>query len=253
MDSDIGPIIQGWEFDPNDICARKIKGSDGTSKLQVRLDLGLLQMEEEGRPDGQRPFGKESLLDYYEAELIEYRSKHGLEEGFSLDREASVRLGQEGLQYYHRYVCLFRLEDYQGVERDTARNLRLFDFVNRYSQAEEDRVQLEEYRPNVIMMNTRAKGALSIARENYEKALNQIEEGIEKIRVFLKKSGRVEELESSDEIDFLQQWGEEVRRNRPLTLKQRLHLEMQEAIAQEEFERAAKIRDQVRRIEHKNR
>ena len=33
----------------------------------MRIDLGLLQMELDGRPDGQRPHGFESLLDYYEA------------------------------------------------------------------------------------------------------------------------------------------------------------------------------------------
>ena len=37
--------------------ARKIVGEDGKEKLQVRLDLGLLQMELNGRPDGERPHG----------------------------------------------------------------------------------------------------------------------------------------------------------------------------------------------------
>ena len=33
----------------------------------MRIDLGLIQMELAGRPDGQRPDGFESLLDCYEA------------------------------------------------------------------------------------------------------------------------------------------------------------------------------------------
>ena len=94
MNLDIGPIIEDWEFDPNDICARKIVGVDGRPKLQVRLDLGLLQMEMEGRPDGQRPFGRESLLEHYEGERDAYRTEHGTDAGFQLDHETCASLGQ---------------------------------------------------------------------------------------------------------------------------------------------------------------
>ena len=33
----------------------------------MRIDLGLIQMEIDGRPDGERPEGYESLLEFYEA------------------------------------------------------------------------------------------------------------------------------------------------------------------------------------------
>ena len=46
---------------------RIVPGDDGREKLQMRIDLGLLQMELDGRPDGQRPAGAESLLDHLEA------------------------------------------------------------------------------------------------------------------------------------------------------------------------------------------
>ncbi len=253
MSLDIGPIIEGWEFDPNDICARMITGADGRPKIQVRLDLGLLQMETEGRPDGQRPFQRESLLDHHEHELKTHRIAHESDAGFQLDHEACAQLGQEGLQYYHRYICLFRLEQYEGVERDTARNLHLFDFVHQYASDEDDRNHMEQYRPYVIMMNTRARGANSLNRKDYDEALRQVEEGIERIRAFLDETGQVEEIETSNEINFLRQWMEEVRKTRPLTLKQRLQQELQEAIAKEEFERAAELRDQVRRLEQNSR
>jgi tetratricopeptide (TPR) repeat protein len=206
----------------------------------------------EGRPDGQRPFGRESLLEHYQEERDTYRSENGSDTGFQLDHEACGLLGQEGLQYYHRYVCLFRLEAYEEVERDTARNLRLFDFVHQYAADEEDRTSMEQYRPYVIMMNTRAKGALHVNRKDYDAALRQIEAGVERIRSFLQETGQVEEIETSNEIGFLRQWEEEVRKSRPLTLKQRLQQQLQEAIAREEFERAAEIRDQVRKLEQHN-
>jgi hypothetical protein len=43
----------------------------GDECIQVRLDLGLLQMHVSGRPDGTRPMGFESLLEYYENLLDE--------------------------------------------------------------------------------------------------------------------------------------------------------------------------------------
>lgn len=249
MNFDIGPIVEGWEFDSNDICARMIVGADGKSKVQVRLDLGLLQMDTDGRPDGQRPFDRESLLDHCEHELMAHRISHGSDEGFQLDHETCAQLGQEGLQYYHRYICLFRLEQYEGVERDTTRNLRLFDFVHRYADDEEDRNHMEQYRPYVIMMNTRAKGAGSLNRKDYDATLRQIDDGIEQIRGLLGPTGQVEEIESNNEINFLKHWKEEVLKSRPLTLKQRLQKELEEAIASEEFERAAELRDRVRLLE----
>src|SRR5271155_1031351 len=66
---DIGPLMRGWDYESGTINDRKIHGNDGQPKLQMRLDLGLLQMEMTGRPDGVRPHGHESLLEYFEHQL----------------------------------------------------------------------------------------------------------------------------------------------------------------------------------------
>jgi hypothetical protein len=105
----------------------------GREKIQVRVELGILQMEVDGRPDGKRPYEMESLLDYYESRLRRHVSGHGTEEGFELDGEACEELRQEGLLYYHRYVLFFELGDYERTVRDTDRNARLFDFVWNYA------------------------------------------------------------------------------------------------------------------------
>src|SRR5262245_37546884 len=62
---DIGPLLKGWDYEPGTINVRKINGADGSPKLQMRLDLGLLQMELTGRPDGAKPHGHDSLLEYF--------------------------------------------------------------------------------------------------------------------------------------------------------------------------------------------
>src|SRR5438876_6384030 len=76
---DIVPLLKGWDYEPGTINVRKINGLDGRPKLQMRLDLGLLQMELSGRPDGAKPHGHDSLLDYYEEQLREHKKTNGSE------------------------------------------------------------------------------------------------------------------------------------------------------------------------------
>src|SRR5437773_1196014 len=70
---DILPMLKGWDYEPGTINVRKINGLDGRQKIQMRLDLGLLQMELNGRPDGATPHGYDSLLDYHEEQLREHK------------------------------------------------------------------------------------------------------------------------------------------------------------------------------------
>ncbi len=60
LSQDIEGILDGWEFEPDGLQVRIITGDDGTEKIQMRIDLGLIQMEMDGRPDGQRPGGSSS-------------------------------------------------------------------------------------------------------------------------------------------------------------------------------------------------
>jgi hypothetical protein len=66
MNRDLSAILNEWEYRPGHLSARIISGGDGEPRVQVRLDLGILQMGVEGRPDGLMPYGFLSLLDYYE-------------------------------------------------------------------------------------------------------------------------------------------------------------------------------------------
>lgn len=249
MDRDISLILSNWKFDPDDICARKIEGQDGREKLQIRLDLGLLQMEIEGRPDGLRPHDRDAELDFYQTKLETYEEEHGSDEGFQLDEEACAELWQESLHYYHRYICLLRLGDYAGVLRDTEHNLSIFDLVQSYGVDEETRLSFEQYRPYVIMVHTRARGEIRLEEDDYDGALKVVDEGIQRIRSFFDAFGDPELIESSEELQALTTWQEEILQERPLNLRQRLAKELQEAIAEENYELAASLRDRLSGLE----
>ena len=78
---DLRPILTGWPYTNGQITVRKILGRDGSIKIQMRLDLGVLQMNETGRPDGQRPHEVDSLLDYHLARLTGHEKRNGTELG----------------------------------------------------------------------------------------------------------------------------------------------------------------------------
>lgn len=212
MSYDIGPILKEWDNDPNAKKIRKIIGQDGKEKIQIRVDFGILQMECDGRPDGKRPYGKESLLEHYLALLDKYKEEYGTDEGFMLDSHDCERLRDEALQYYHRYISLFEVEDYVRAERDTARNLRAFDLMKKYAERQDDALSQEKYRPYVIMMNTRAKAFICADNGNFIGAIDAIEDAIEKITNFYRDNEFDEfDISQSQELAILRETMKEIR------------------------------------------
>src|SRR5262245_64616572 len=57
MNRDLSKLLREWPFQPGQITARIVTGEDGEPKVQVRLDLGIIQLNADGRPDGEKPFG----------------------------------------------------------------------------------------------------------------------------------------------------------------------------------------------------
>lgn len=243
MNLDLDDLLRDWPHEAGQIKVRKILGSDGKEKLQLRIELGLLQMNAIGRPDGQRPNGHESLLAFHQDRA---REKELTGEELELTPDECGELQQEGIQYYHRYISLFQLNDFAGVIRDTQRNLDLFTFVAEHSDREDIIQSFEQFRPYVLMMNTRAKASIELEREDYDGAVRQIERGRERIRAAYAASSNAEGVANSPELAFLDEWIEEVRQKRPLSKLERLHREMDAAIANEAYERAAELRDAIK-------
>src|SRR5215469_4066665 len=93
MDFDISHLLEQWDYQPGHVVVRRFKAKNGTEKLQLRVDLGLLQMNAEGRPDGKRPFGYLSLFEYYQARLYKHLAAHeGKDVGFVLKAEDCAKL-----------------------------------------------------------------------------------------------------------------------------------------------------------------
>jgi hypothetical protein len=246
---DITPLLKGWDYEPGTINVRKINGLDGAPKLQMRLDLGLLQMELTGRPDGGKPHGCESLLDYYEVQLGEHKRRNGTELGFSLTTEQCAALREEAGLYYHRYLGLYVLEDFPGVVRDTARNLRVLDFCGKFAVDEQDRLVLEQYRPYITMMNTRAEAAILKNEKppRYTEALAVVTEGLDRIKEFFERFGQPEAYSQANEVKVLRQEARDIRKKLPVDPIAKLQAQLDKAVRAEHYEEAARIRDEIKR------
>jgi len=243
MNLDLNSLLRDWPHEPGQIKVRKIVGNDGREKLQLRIDLGLIQMDVAGRPDGQRPHDAESLLVYHQARA---RAKEGDGKTYALTTEDCGELQQEGIQYYHRYISFFQLNDYAGVIRDTQRNLDLFDFISKHAEREELSTAMEQFRPYVLMMNTRAKASIELDRGEFDAAVKLIERGRDKIVGVYQEMNTPELAEKSPEVAFLDEWVQEVRAKRPLSKLEIMQRDMENAIALEAYEKAAELRDAIR-------
>jgi tetratricopeptide (TPR) repeat protein len=245
---DITPVLKGWDYEPGTINVRKISGADGAPKLQMRLDLGLLQMELAGRPDGVRPHGRESLLDYYEEALKDHKTRNGTELGFHLTAEQCQELREEAVMYYHRYLSLFVLEDFPGVVRDTARNLRVLDLCGKFAVDDADRLLLEQFRPYLTMMNARAAASILYKDERYAEALETVKRGLSSIKRFFARFGQLAAYAQSNEVRVLKSFARDIRRSLPVDPKVQLQHRLNRAVQREDYEEAARLRDQLKEM-----
>jgi hypothetical protein len=249
MNFDISQLLDAWDYQAGQIVVRKFKGKDGKEKIQLRVDLGLLQMNAMGRPDGKQPYGHESLLEHFEARAQKVKAQHtGGEEGFRLTPEDCARLQQEAIQYHHRYICLFQLKEYDAVLRDTQRNIRAFDFVERHAEHPELAWALQQLRPQLLMMQIRALGSKHTETNDFESAIRAVEDGLEEIRNFYREHGRSDLIDQSGEIQSLEGWMNELRTSRPLSEKEKLEHALQDAVRREDYEKAAAVRDALKSL-----
>ncbi len=259
MSNDLSRLLDEWPFQPDEVLVRIVPGDDGRGKVQLRVDLGVLQMEMDGRPDGFRPEGFESWFDYYEHRQQTHDERHPDSAPFLLTEEDCLRLWREAVQYYHRYLSFWHLELFELCARDTARNLRLFEFVRVHASDERHKLQFDQWRPYALMMYARATATPLLQQRLFDQGLRVIESGIEAIREFLDDYDQSHRAEECVELVSLERWREEILANeqraaaaRPKSAVQILRQKLEAAVAAEEFEAAASLRDQIRKLTEKN-
>jgi hypothetical protein len=240
LNCDITGILRNWNYEPSKVSARWIKGRDGHMKVQLRLDLGLFQMELEGRPDGSRPRGYATLLDYYRA--LSQSTPHN-KKAFSLDADACAELQQEAVQYYYRYLSFHALQFFEGVIRDTDHNLGLLELASRHAENDDLSWQFLQFYPYIRMMNARAKAEKAMADKKHEEAAGILQKALDDIQAFLNEYEDVEK--DRPEVELLNDMMNQLHGKLPVSNADKLREQLNQAIATENYEKAAVLRDKL--------
>ena len=242
MRRDIDDALQGWSYDPEptEVVARQIRARDGRTVLQVRIELGLLQLEVEARPDGVRPHGFPTYLDYL-------RHRAAGPQPWVMRDEHRGEVDRELVQFSHRRVAWLALQRYDRATADADHTLALMDFIAEHSDDAEYVAAHERFRGLVLFHRTQAAAALALERRQPDEAIDAVREGAERLAA-LRDDPEVQTdgVPSPNQhlAAQLRQLSDDIRANFdvPKTLREQLD----EAVAHEDYELAARLRDQIR-------
>ena len=149
---------------------------------------------------------------------------------------------------YKRYAFLIQLHDYRRVVRDTERNMELFRFVNRYAEDEEDRDNLEKWWPYILRINGVAQAMIAVGDQDYDSALAIVQRTRARIGTWPEVEAEEFYIERERSEAALEELEQEILQKRPLSQKEQLERWLQEAVDSEDFEKAALLRDELKKL-----
>jgi hypothetical protein len=245
VSQDIDGALQGWDFKPGVVQARLVQAANDRQVIQMRVDLGVLQLEPTGRPDGQRPYGHDTYFDYLKhiASNVE-RAGRG---GFQMTESQCIEADREFVQFYHRRICWLALRNYNRAVTDADHTLAFMDFVRDRSPSEDYTAAHEQYRAFVLFHRTQAAAALAAEANDPESAIDQINEGLKSIRDFYASHDAEDRMDEDSMVQQLRKMEESLRQMH--NIQSTLREQLEKAVANEEYERAAKLRDRLKRRE----
>ncbi len=232
-------ILNKWPYEPQTINVRMVKGKDGRDVIQMRVDLGVLQLETTGRPDGTRSEGSETYFDYLIGQAVHFGHE------FLMSEEQCSEADREFVQYYHRRVCWLSLREFENAIRDADHTLALMDFCKKYSPDEQWTMSHEQYRPYVLFHRTQAE-ALSQLDENHggaEASIQAISRGLERMRIFFLEHEADDYFEEDELVGRLRELQSALRDH--YAVGRTLDEQLADAIAAEQYELAAQLRDEL--------
>lgn len=241
MNQDIDYVLEGWEHKPGVVQARLVQARNGRQVIQMRVDLGVMQIEPTGKPDGTRPHGQVTYLAYLR-EQAKVAKKTG--KSLAMSEEQCQEADREFLQFYHRRICWLALRNYARALQDADHTLELMDFVREHSPTDEYTQAHEQYRGFVIFQRTQAAAALQVEKNQPEGAIDEIRAGLERLRDFFATFEMEEQMEEDGMVQHLRKVESSLRQE--YKIEHTLQEELEQAVADEDYERAAHLRDKLR-------
>ncbi len=238
-DLTIDRILDNWNFNTGVVTTRHLK-HEGREVIQLRIDMGLLQMETSGRPDGQTPHDCQSILHW-----IQTLETEDLNEPFRLDFNQCMEVDREFAQFYHRRICWMQLKEFARAVGDADHTLALMDACLRHSPNQDWSYSHEQHRPFVIFHRTQSLALQRVSEgENAEMAIEEINAGLKMIADFYDTYEIEEDFNDDELVKRLVDIREDLR-NR-FEVGKTLEEQLAEAVETEQFELAARLRDELK-------
>jgi hypothetical protein len=231
----IDGILREWSYDPDSVSVRMVQGDDGRDLIQMRIEMGLLQLETTGRPDGERPEGSET---YYEF-LLDQSVHKG--EGYVMDEDQCAEADREFVQFYHRRICWLAMREFSKAVRDADHTLGLMDLCRSHSPDDQWTVSHEQYRPFVLFHRIQAAALAELDDSGPESAVQAVNQGLHRLREIFAEHGVEEGFDDHEMVERLIEFRETLRDK--FAVGRTLQEQLADAIAAEEYERAARLRD----------
>lgn len=228
MTDDLSNLLRQWPYRPDDFLARQVTGEDGRPLLQIRVELGILQLEMEGRPDGLRPGGFETVL----------KAVHDT----PLTAETARSLRDEIIQFEYRAQTLLYLGEHAKAARDADHMLRAARMLHEQPLAGIDRDTALAPLLRAIAIRARAAAEAAMAGSRTDLAKLSLEGGLTELRNVLSD----DEYAHCNEVHLLTGMKDLLIPRLPASQRAELRDRIGEAIAAENYELAAILRDELR-------
>jgi hypothetical protein len=248
--ADIAPALDGWTGGDGEgvLSARVILGSDHRPKLQMRVELGVLQMEVSGRPDG-RGYGPghDTRLDLLRKQ---FRGcvLTGKRYDFRINGDECRKLADEARLFARRSLAWFVLGDWQKVERDSRHALAAIEFAHRHATTPVDAAAAMLGLPYALTMKVRAEVSQLAEDGELRKALRLLDSTLRRLKRHYRRLGGRDGYAASNEVRVLKNLARKLKSRIPRSETRRLKRALDEAVEIENYEAAAVLRDRIREL-----
>jgi hypothetical protein len=226
---DLDNLLRDFPYESGRVNARLVKAEDGREVIQVRVELGVLQMECVGRPDG-RP-------------CVAVGGTSRREKALSIQTAAMLRL--EMVQFQQRAIAFMVLGDHRRALADAETVLEGAAVLERCAPVSEGEWALSA-RFSAVVLRTRAAAAMLASSGRAREAGSVIDAGLEMLRDAAERSGIGEHFDHLSDATALRMLRDTLVPQLPPAQRSELESRLRAAVLSENYELAAILRDELR-------
>lgn len=191
------------------------------------------EYERTGRPDGERPYGEDSLVDFH------LHARPG--EALVLSDDELTALREESWQYYVRRNFDFLMSDFEQAREDAEHNLGIWDLISRSNAGEASKWSYLRWWPWIERDRTVGQALWDLTHDEAEHAATVLYRAQRSIEQFGEQHAEQYGEEGGEEAELCGHMSQHLR-----TLVELLRRDMNLPVSiEEQFDEAAARKDQA--------